>query len=169
LSIEPRAGSRLRLRWWLGAALGICLLDQLVKHLAGVYLSYGVPVPVMPGFNLTLLHNTGAAFSLLDDAAGWQRWLFSGIAVVVGAGVTFWLWTMDAGQRWAPLALTLILGGALGNLIDRLYLGYVVDFIEVYYGRWSWPAFNVADSAISVGAVMLIIRGPRHEASADTG
>jgi signal peptidase II len=132
-------------------------------------LTYGVPYPVVPGFNLTLLYNTGAAFSLLDEASGWQRWLFTGITVIVGIGIVIWLATLDAGQRWAPLALALILGGALGNLIDRVYLGYVVDFIQIYYDRWSWPAFNLADSAICVGAVMLIIRGPRHsQQRADT-
>ena len=160
--------SRRHLRFWLGLALGICLLDQGVKTLAGAYLTYGIPVPMLPGFNLTLLHNTGAAFSLLDDASGWQRWFFSGVAIVVGIGVAFWLSTMDASQRWAPLALALILGGAFGNLIDRLVLGYVVDFIDVYYDRWSWPAFNVADAAISVGAVMLIIRGPHSRTSPST-
>lgn len=161
MGISPWFASRRHLRFWLGLALVVCLLDQGIKTLAVASLSYGVPVPMLPGFNLTLLHNTGAAFSLLDDASGWQRWFLSGVAVVVGIGVAFWLSTIDAGQRWAPLALALILGGAFGNLIDRLFLGYVVDFIEVYYDRWSWPAFNVADAAISVGAVMLIIRGPR--------
>ena len=150
------------LRLWLALALALCVLDQLMKYFAGAYLTYGVPHPVVPGFNLTLLYNTGAAFSLLDNASGWQRWFFTGITVVIGVGIVIWLATIDSDQRWAPLALALILGGALGNLIDRVFLGYVVDFIQIYYDRWSWPAFNLADSAICVGAVMLIARGPRY-------
>lgn len=146
---------------WLAVALGIAVLDQLTKHLASSHLDYAVPRPLLPGLNLTLLHNTGAAFSLFHDQSGWQRWFFAAVAVVIGTAIVYWLATLEAGQRWAPLALALILGGAVGNLVDRLYLGYVVDFIDVYYGRWSWPAFNLADSAICVGAAMLIIRGPR--------
>ncbi len=150
------------LRLWFALAVTLCVLDQLMKYFAGAHLTYGVPHPVMPGFNLTLLYNTGAAFSLFDDASGWQRWFFTGITVVIGVGIVFWLTTIGADERWAPAALALILGGALGNLIDRIYLGYVVDFIQIYYDRWSWPAFNLADSAICVGAVMLIVRGPHY-------
>lgn len=148
-------------RWfWLGLALAICIADQVTKAWASAALGYGTPLPVVPGFNLTLLHNTGAAFSLLAGQDGWQRWLFTGIAVLVAVVVVAWLWLMDARERWVPTALALILGGAAGNLIDRVNLGYVVDFIQLYYEAWSWPAFNLADSAICVGAVMLIIRGP---------
>ena len=153
-------------RLWLVLALALCLLDQLTKWLASVHLEYAVPVAVVPGFNLTLLHNTGAAFSLFNDADGWQRWLFSGIAVVVGVVVVVWLSLLRETERWAPCALALILGGAVGNLIDRLHHGYVIDFIQIYYERWSWPAFNLADSAITVGALMLILRGPGYSAEA---
>jgi signal peptidase II len=153
-------------RLWLALALGICLADQLTKWLASTWLAYGVPVAVMPGLNWTLLHNTGAAFSLLDDAAGWQRWLFMGIAAVVGTVVLVWLSRVGPTQRWVPCALALILGGAAGNLVDRVVLGYVVDFIQVYYERWSWPAFNVADAAITCGALMLLARGPGHPTAA---
>ncbi|MGR8919501.1 MAG: signal peptidase II [Gammaproteobacteria bacterium] len=146
---------------WLSLAVVVAVLDQATKLGASNLLEYGRPLPVLPGFNLTLLHNTGAAFSLFHDQPGWQRWLFSAIALVVGAVVVFWMSRLDGRERWAPLALALILGGAAGNLVDRLRLGYVVDFIQVYYAQWSWPAFNVADSAIVVGAVMLILRGPR--------
>lgn len=139
----------------------MCVLDQLTKQLASVYLDYAVPQPVLPGFNLTLLHNTGAAFSLFHDQAGWQRWFFTAIAIVVSGAVVWWMASLQPGQRWAPLALALVLGGACGNLVDRVLLGYVVDFLQVYYASWSWPAFNLADSAISIGAVMLIVRGPR--------
>lgn len=146
---------------WLGFALLICLADQITKGLASSALVYGVPEAVLPGFNLTLLHNTGAAFSLLSQESGWQRWFFTGIAVVVGIVVIAWLASLERAERWAACALALILGGAVGNLIDRIHLGYVVDFIQIYYQRWSWPAFNLADSAITVGAFMLIVRGPR--------
>lgn len=146
---------------WLAWALVVCVLDQVTKHLASAMLDYGVPHPVLPGFNLTLLHNTGAAFSLLHEASGWQRWFLAGIAVLVGGVVIAWMAALDATQRWVPLALALILGGAIGNLVDRLLLGHVVDFIQLYYERWSWPAFNIADSAITVGALMLILHGPR--------
>lgn len=150
-----------RMRPWLAFAVALCVADQALKLIATATLTYGIPLPVVPGLNLTLLHNTGAAFSLLDDASGWQRWFFAAIAVVVGGAVVWWLGSLAPGQRWAPLALALILGGAAGNLFDRIWLGYVVDFIQVYYDRWYWPAFNLADSAITVGAVMLIVRGPR--------
>ena len=139
-------------------AAAVCVLDQLTKLAATTYLTYGIPQAVMPGFNLTLLHNTGAAFSLLNDAAGWQRWLFSGIAVAVASGVVWWLARMDRSDRWEAYALIFILGGAAGNLIDRLRLGYVVDFIQVYYRQYSFPAFNIADSAITVGAFMMLLR-----------
>lgn len=155
------AGQGRRVLGWLGVALVVAVLDQLTKGAASAWLDYGAPHPVVPGFNLTLLHNTGAAFSLLDDASGWQRWFFSGIAVLVGGVVVAWLATLERGQVWAASALAFILGGALGNLVDRLRLGHVVDFIQVYYERWYFPAFNLADAAISVGAVMLILYGPR--------
>ncbi len=143
---------------WLALALLVCVLDQISKYIASVHLDYGIPQAVMPSFNLTLLHNTGAAFSMLHEAAGWQRWLFSAIAVVVAGGLSWWLTRMDRTDRFEVCALVLIMGGAVGNLIDRLRLGYVVDFIQVYYGQYAFPAFNIADSAISVGAFMLLLR-----------
>jgi signal peptidase II len=146
-------------RHWLGAAVAIVIADQLTKYCATLWLAYGEPVAVFPGLNFTLLHNTGAAFSLLSDASGWQRWFFAGVALVVAAVITLWLRQVGHHERWLPIALSLILGGAIGNFWDRLTLGYVIDFIQVYYQRWSWPAFNVADSAISVGAVMLLLSG----------
>ena len=141
---------------WLAVAVAICLLDQLTKMAASSYLIYGVPRPVVPGFNWTLLHNTGAAFSLLNNAAGWQRWLFSSIAVLVASVVVWRLATMDRSDRWEAGALAFILGGAIGNLIDRLRFGYVVDFIQVYFRAYSFPAFNIADSAIVLGACMML-------------
>lgn len=142
---------------WLALAVAVCVLDQLTKLAASSRLEYAIPQPVIPGFNLTLLHNTGAAFSMLHDADGWQRWLFACIAVVVAAGLTWWLTRMDRSDRFEVCALVFILGGAVGNLIDRLRLGYVVDFVQVYYQQYSFPAFNIADAAISVGAFMLVL------------
>ena len=146
-------------RHWLGAAgLGI-VVDQLTKYWALAALSYGDPVGVLPGFNLMLVYNTGAAFSLLSDASGWQRWFFAGVALLVSVVITVWLGRVGSDQWWLPAALTLILGGAVGNFWDRITLGYVVDFIQLYYEKWTWPAFNIADSAICVGAAMLLLSG----------
>ncbi len=142
---------------WALVAVPVVALDQLTKRLALELLVPHQPVPVVPGFNLTLMFNTGAAFSFLAGASGWQRWFFTAVALVVSAAIVVWLQRLPAGSRWLAAALGLILGGALGNLWDRLVLGHVVDFIDIYYGRWSWPAFNLADSAITVGAVMLVI------------
>ena len=108
-------------------------------------------------FNLTLQHNTGAAFSFLSDAGGWQRYFFSGIAVVISVALVIWLYRLPAKQWLLALSLGLILGGALGNLWDRLVLGYVVDFISVHYRGWYFPAFNIADSAITVGAGCMLL------------
>lgn len=142
---------------WLGISAMVIILDQLSKWLAVQSLTLYQAVPVFPGFNLTLMHNTGAAFSFLSEAGGWQRWFFIVLAIGISIFIVFWLKSLRAEQRWLPLALAFVLGGAIGNVIDRIYLGYVVDFIEVYYSKYYWPAFNVADSAITVGAIMLII------------
>jgi signal peptidase II len=152
-SAERELGS---LRWlWLSAA--VVGVDQLSKAMATRMLELHQPVPVMPFLNLTLTHNTGAAFSFLSDAGGWQRWFFVGLTLVVAVVIVVWLTRLKPGLHWLAAALSLILGGALGNLWDRLAMGAVVDFIDVYYGSWHWPAFNVADSAICVGAVMLVV------------
>lgn len=143
------------MKWlWLSAA--IILLDQLSKGLAEYLLVFHQPVPVLPSFNLTLTYNTGAAFSFLAGAGGWQRWFFLILSASVSVALVFWLNRLKTGETWLAAALSLILGGAVGNLIDRAWLGHVIDFIQVYYDRWYWPAFNVADSAITVGAVLLI-------------
>ncbi|MBD3648547.1 MAG: lipoprotein signal peptidase [Pseudomonadales bacterium] len=112
---------------------------------------------ILPVFRFTLLHNSGAAFSFLSDAGGWQRWLLAGISVVVSAVIAVWLAKVDGRNRVLAWALALILGGALGNLVDRVMLGYVVDFIVVHYQDYYFPAFNIADSAISIGAGLLIL------------
>ena len=145
-----------RLSLWLGIALLVTVLDQASKHLAEHLLSYQVPVPVTPFFNWFLSYNTGAAFSFLHDAGGWQRWFFIGLALFISVVLIVWLRRLPASARWQALALALILGGALGNVIDRVWLGHVIDFIQLYYDRWYWPTFNIADSAITAGVVILI-------------
>ena len=149
---------------WLWVALLVIVLDQITKWLASDQLSYGEQIAIIPHFfNMTVLHNTGAAFSFLSDAGGWQRWFFTAVAFGVSIGIIIWLSRLNDAQRWLTVALVLVLGGALGNLWDRLFLGYVVDFIQVYYQQWYWPAFNIADSAITIGAVMLFIDAFRAE------
>tara|TARA_B100001142_G_scaffold329602_1_gene393541 strand:- start:364 stop:876 length:513 start_codon:yes stop_codon:yes gene_type:complete len=142
---------------WLTLSLVIILLDQVTKYFASHVLSMYQPIPIVPGFNLTLMHNTGAAFSFLSQAGGWQRWFFIGIASVVSIVIIVWMNGLPKNKYWLLTALALILGGAIGNVCDRIILGYVIDFIEVYYGDMFWPAFNIADSAITIGAIMLII------------
>lgn len=142
---------------WLGLSLIIIIIDQLTKMWAVKALSYGNPIEVLPFVNFTLLHNTGAAFSFLADAGGWQRWLFMGLAIVISIGLVIWLLRLSVQQLGLIIALALILGGALGNLIDRVIYGYVIDFIDVYYHAWHWPAFNIADSAITIGVIILLI------------
>jgi signal peptidase II len=153
---------------WLGVSFAVVVLDQVTKYLATAYLVLHQPLALLPSLNLTLTHNTGAAFSLLHDAGGWQRWFFTVVALAVGIFLVVWLRRLPPGSPRLALALALVLGGASGNLVDRVLLGYVVDFIDLYYGRWHWPAFNVADSAITVGVVLLAVdalvspaQGPR--------
>ena len=144
---------------WLTLSLLVIGADQLTKIAAEAELQLHEAVPVMPFFNLMLAYNEGAAFSFLSDAGGWQRWLFSGLAVVISLVITFWLRRLSPAERLTGFGLALILGGAIGNLIDRLAYGHVIDFIQLYYDRWYWPAFNLADSAITVGVVLLLIDG----------
>ena len=142
---------------WLWLALIIIVLDQATKWYFSSTMQLGDSINLLPGFNWTLAHNYGAAFSFLHDAGGWQRWFFASIALVVSGGILFWLRSVPANARFLACALVLVLGGALGNLYDRMMLGYVVDFVHVYYGTWHFPAFNIADAGITVGAIMLII------------
>ncbi len=142
---------------WLWLSVVVVALDQASKWWATSALQYQEQVAVMPFFDLTLRYNYGAAFSLLASAGGWQRYFFAAVALLASAAITFWLRRLEPHKRWEAAALALILGGALGNLWDRLSLGYVVDFILLYYGPHQWPAFNIADSAISLGAAMLVI------------
>ncbi len=143
-------------RRWLLLSFFVVILDQLTKLWAQSVLQYHQPIPVMSMFNLTLAYNTGAAFSFLSDAGGWQRWFFIVLTLVVCGVILRWIWIMRAQERLHAAALSLILGGAVGNLIDRIWLGYVIDFIDVYYQQYHWPIFNIADSAITVGVTLLI-------------
>ena len=142
---------------WIWLAVVVIVFDQLTKYIASTSLEMYQPIAVMPMFNWTLMHNPGAAFSFLADQGGWQRWFFAVIAIVVSVVIVLWIKRLEQHEKWQAIALALILGGAIGNVIDRIWLGYVVDFIQVYYQQWYWPAFNIADSAISIGVVMIII------------
>jgi len=148
---------------WLWITVVIVVLDQITKNMASHYLNLYESIEVMPMFNITLAHNTGAAFSFLAQEGGWQRWFFAVIAVVVSVALTIWLKTLPKTNRWLAISLALILGGAIGNVYDRIVLGYVVDFLDVYWGMSHFPAFNIADAGITIGAVMMaidVIRNP---------
>ena len=142
---------------WLILSIVIIVLDQVTKFYAVQSLVLHESKYIYDGFNLTLMYNSGAAFSFLSDAGGWQRWFFIGVSCFVSIVIVIWMYNSLTKGRWLLFALAFILGGALGNLWDRLTLGYVVDFIEVYYKDLYWPAFNVADSAITIGAIMLVL------------
>lgn len=158
-----------RFKWYLPAA-AVVLADQASKLLALAWLEPGLGVPFVPTIDFTLVFNEGAAFSFLSTAGGWQRWFFSALSLAVGGVIAVWIWRLPRGERVTALALSLVLGGAAGNLIDRLVHGHVVDFIDFYYhgrdclplfvarpaGTCHWPTFNVADSAIFVGAALLL-------------
>jgi signal peptidase II len=143
---------------WLPLAVLVIALDQLSKAWIVNHVPYGGIRPLLPVLDITLRYNRGAAWSMLDNASGWQRWLFSGLAVVVGIGLMYWLRRLDARrQKLLALSLALILAGALGNLIDRLLNGQVVDFILAHWNDAQFPAFNVADSSITIGAVLMLL------------
>ncbi|MEE4331175.1 MAG: signal peptidase II [Wenzhouxiangella sp.] len=144
---------------WLSLAAVLVVLDWWTKHLASQNLMMYRPVAVTSWLNLTLAHNEGAAFSFLAGAGGWQRWFFTVVAIVISAVLMVWLWRLPNRSRLLPVAISLVLGGAIGNLIDRVRLGYVVDFIDVHYSGWHWPAFNLADSVIVIGVTLLLIEG----------
>ena len=148
------AGDAMLMKWLVASALVIAL-DQFVKFWISSHLAYGENYAVSSFFNLVLWHNTGASFSMLSDAGGWQRWLFSGIAAAAAVWI-IWLLRKHQQQKLFCLALVFILGGALGNLIDRLIYGYVIDFLDFHWHESHFAAFNVADSAINIGAALLI-------------
>lgn len=141
---------------WLGLALMVLIADQLSKALIlGAY-RLGDATHITSFFNIVRVHNSGAAFSFLASASGWQRWFFTAIGIAAALFIV-WLLKSHAGQRLFSFALACILGGALGNVTDRVIHGYVVDFLDFHYGNWHFPAFNLADSAITIGAVCLIV------------
>ena len=160
---KPAGGS---LAPWLGVALIVILFDQLSKIAISKVFAYGESVAITPFFNLVLVYNRGAAFSFLAAAGGWQRWAFTGLGIVA-ALVICYLLKRHGTQRLFCTALALILGGALGNVIDRLVYGHVIDFLDFHVRGWHWPAFNLADSAITIGAALLVfdelrrVRGSR--------
>ena len=164
------------MRKWLALAALIVVVDQLAKYAVIQYFAVNPAVAIAPFLNLVLVYNAGAAFSFLSDAAGWQRWLFIGIALVASAWIVYLLRRYPH-QRLFALALALVLAGAVGNVIDRVLVGAVVDFLDFHAFGWHWPAFNVADSAITCGAVLLVWdalrpgrgRAPGPAASTDGG
>ena len=142
---------------WLGLALIILIVDQFTKVLILGSFRYGDSTTITSFFDIVRAHNTGAAFSFLHAASGWQRWFFTAIGVAAAVFIV-WMLRSHAGQKLFSFALACILGGAIGNVIDRLLHGYVVDFLQFHWGtRWYFPAFNVADSAITIGAIGLIL------------
>lgn len=140
---------------WIWISIIVIVLDQITKYLIKQNLALGQVIPILPFFNLTLSYNMGASFGFLGAAGAWTAWLFGGFALVISILIVSWMRRVEKNHYWLSIALALILGGALGNLIDRLHQSYVTDFIQIYYGHWYWPTFNVADSAITVGAIML--------------
>ena len=142
---------------WLGVTALVIALDWFTKQRVSEALELYRPVEVFSWLNITLAHNYGAAFSFLSDAGGWQRWFFIVLATVVSLLLLVWLLRLPRQEWRTGLGLALVLGGAIGNLIDRVNLGYVVDFVDVHFGGWHYPAFNVADSAITCGVILLLL------------
>ena len=160
---------------WLWLSVAVVALDQLTKWLVMVSLTPFQVVELIPNLNLTLVFNTGAAFSLLAEAGGWQRWLFAVLAIVIAVALGGWLLRLGRHERLLAAALSLLIGGALGNLIDRVLFGHVIDFVQVYlpflpFATFNpWPAFNLADSAIFIGVVLLLIETLRPHRAATAG
>jgi signal peptidase II len=155
---EPKTQANTRFITWMVVALAIIAADQLTKWAIIEWVALYEKVPLNSFINLTHQRNTGAAFSFLADAGGWQRWFFVTLSAVVSCVIVVWLWRIrDQGQTVLAAGLALVLGGAVGNLIDRIMLGYVTDFIQVWFGNWAFPSFNIADAGITVGAALLII------------
>ena len=142
---------------WLWISLLVIILDQAAKQIAEAQLTPHQAVNLFPYFDWYLTYNTGAAFSFLANAGGWQRWLFTVIAIVISIVIVQWVRKLPSEDTLTAASLCLILGGAIGNLIDRVYLGHVIDYIQVWLGSYPFPAFNIADASISVGAALLIL------------
>ena len=158
MKFQFRGFPGLSTRWWLWLTLFVVAADQWTKRLVVDNLNEFDSVVLLPVLEFMRLHNTGAAFSFLSDASGWQRWFFIALAICVSLGIFVWLWRLPArGKNLLAAGLCLVMGGALGNVIDRMLLGHVVDFVRVHYQAWYFPAFNLADSAITIGAGLLIL------------
>ena len=142
---------------WLWLSVAVAVLDQLSKVAATTQLVVYQPVAIAPQVNFTLVYNAGASFGILSSASGWQRWFFIALAVAVSVYLYRWLQQLAVDARVTAASIALIIGGAVGNAIDRVVLGHVVDFIDVYYGRYHWPTFNFADTAITLGVVMVVV------------
>ncbi|MDG6774751.1 signal peptidase II [Thiomicrorhabdus sp. ZW0627] len=153
-SVMPTSKSAVRTLWF---TLLVIALDQLTKVWAVSALEFAVPVPVMPNLNWTLNYNHGAAFSFLADMGGWQRWFFTALAVGISAILYVWLKKLPNKLNVETIGINMVLGGAIGNVIDRVFEGKVTDFIDFYIGTWHYATFNVADVAISVGAALLVL------------
>ncbi|NMG34523.1 lipoprotein signal peptidase [Azoarcus sp. TTM-91] len=158
----PEATPLRALAPWLIAAIVVAALDQLTKQLVLANLDYGQAIPVTSFFDLVLVYNPGAAFSFLAEHSGWQRWFFTALAVVI-CGWLLRLMYQHRAEKLLPLAFAMIIGGAVGNVIDRLIHSAVVDFLYFHAGRYGWPAFNLADSAITVGVVLMLWGQFRHD------
>ena len=141
---------------WLWLSVVVLILDQLSKIWIDTTMSLYQSIPVFPGFSITYAHNYGAAFSFLSDAGGWQRWFFAILAATISIGLVIWMKQLKHYETLSAISLSLILGGAIGNLIDPVIYGYVIDFFDVYYQTYHWPVFNVADSAITIGVVFML-------------
>ena len=151
---------------WLAAAAGVAVLDQITKEWVLAVLDR--PVAVLNYLNLVLVHNPGAAFGFLSAESGWQRWFFIAVGSVIAVFLAVWLWRVARDRpRWLATGLTLVLGGAIGNVWDRIVRGAVVDFVDLHYGPYHWPAFNVADAAITVGAVLIVVASMRDSRTED--
>lgn len=143
--------------FWIFIVLVIIAADQITKTLVVQRLPFEQAVNIWPVFSLYFTYNAGAAFSFLQQAGGWQEWLFGGIAIVVSIALIVWLVRLPTNQVWLKIALALVLGGSLGNLCDRIFFHHVIDFLLFYYNNYRFPAFNIADAAITTGATMLVI------------
>ncbi len=152
---------------WLWLALLVFIADIGIKFLVMDSMGYGWEnrIEILPFFNLIYVHNHGAAFSFLSEQSGWQRWLFTGIAFLVVMMLVVWMRKLPAQEKWNNSAYALIIGGALGNVCDRIIHGFVVDYLDFYFGQYHYPAFNLADTAICIGAIMLIFDGFRKKES----
>ncbi len=143
--------------YWIGLSVIIIAIDQGTKWWAETNLILHQPIEITRFFNITLMYNKGAAFSIFSEQSGWQRWFLSGLALAISVLLIYWLYKLPNKEKLTALAFACILGGALGNLIDRLYYGHVIDFIQLHYEKWYWPTFNIADSAITLGVGVMLL------------